>query len=80
MKKRGIANHEGEIEDDCFTAESPDSDNSTGNGGENAMNNRAHPKAANKRQKQWSKVQAERRMQPRRTCKGTGMDVGLGKV
>ena len=60
---------EGEIKEDFYSAASPDSDKSTDNGGKNEMNNRAHPEAVNKRQKQQSKVQVERRTQPRRTCK-----------
>ena len=78
----GNGEHEGEIEDDFYSAASSNSDTSTGDGGNKAMMQRAHPEAANKRQKQWSTVQAERRTQPRRTCKGTGADVdaGGGKV
>jgi hypothetical protein len=72
----GNGEHEGEIKDDFYSSASSNSDDSTGNGGKQ----RAQPEAANKRQKRRSLVQVERRTQPRRTCKGTGADVGGGKV
>ena len=58
---RGNGEREEENEEDFYSAASSDSDDE--------MNARARPDAAKKRHKRRSKSQAERRTQPRRTCK-----------